>query len=295
MELTRISKVLVVGAGQMGQGIAQVLARARFEVTLADRTTDLAVRGKDRIQAVFARLVAKQKLTSEDAALVLGRIRSAAVDALEPADLAIEAVSEDLEIKRRLFQALDATLPAESPLFSNTSSISITRLGAFTRRPERVLGMHFMNPVPLMQLVELIPGVETTQEIIGLGRALAERLGKVTVLSQDRPGFILNRVLIPFLNEACLALEHGVATVEDIDHGVRLGLNHPMGPLGLADLIGLDTVLAIAEVLQRDFGDDKYRPSPLLRNLVAAGRLGRKSGRGFYDYRTEPPTALSVS
>jgi 3-hydroxybutyryl-CoA dehydrogenase len=295
MDLSAIGSVLVVGAGQMGQGIAQVCAAAGYHVALSDQTKELAERGVAGIASALDRLVRKQKLPATEASDWLTRIAPRGAD--EPVfdvDLAIEAVSEDPDLKARLFRNLDARLRPGVPLFSNTSSISITRLGACTGRPELVLGMHFMNPVPVMQLVEVVRGLETSPSTLALAHALAGKLGKTTVSSEDHPGFILNRILIPFLNEACFLLQEGVATVADIDQGVRLGLKHPLGPLALADLIGLDTVLAIARVLERELGEDKYRPAPLLQKLVSAGRLGQKSKLGFYDYGSDPPTPASL-
>jgi 3-hydroxybutyryl-CoA dehydrogenase len=206
------------------------------------------------------------------------------MSAFASVDIAVEAVTENVELKLELFRKADAALAKDAILASNTSSISITRIAAATSRPERVIGMHFMNPVPLMKLVEIVRGVQTSVETYEITRELSVRLGKTVITSEDRPGFLVNRMLIPFLNEACFTLQEGVGSPEDIDAGARLGLNHPMGPLELADLIGLDTVLAIAEVLHRDLGEDKYRPAALLRNLVSAGWLGKKSGRGFYLY-----------
>lgn len=295
MQLSDVKRITVIGAGQMGQGIAQVAAVAGFDVQLVDQNAELAARGLWRIERSLARAVEKARLTQEQAQLALPRISSADLASAQgDAELAIEAISENLSLKYQLFEQLDQLLPSHALLFSNTSSIAITKLAAATQRPAQVLGMHFMNPVPLMQLVELVRGLETSPATLELAKALTLRFEKTYVVSQDRPGFIVNRVLIPLLNEACFALQEGVAGVDDIDAAVQLGLNHPMGPLRLADLIGLDTVLSIAEVLHAELGD-KYRPATLLRNLVAAGRLGHKVGRGFYDYSNDPPTAAVLS
>ncbi len=285
MNASSVKRIGVVGAGQMGRGIAQVAAAAGIEVVLCDASQELADKGKAQIGAVLGKQVEKGKMAAEERQALLDRIQPAgAMSAFGSADLAVEAVTENLETKLRLFKEADAALPAGAILASNTSSISITRLAAATSRPERVIGMHFMNPVPLMKLVEIVRGVQTSPATYDIVRELAVRLGKTVITSEDRPGFLVNRILIPFLNEACFALQEGVGSPEDLDAGARLGLNHPMGPLELADLIGLDTVLAIAEVLHRDLGDDKYRPAAILRNLVAAGWLGKKTGRGFYVY-----------
>jgi 3-hydroxybutyryl-CoA dehydrogenase len=280
-----IDRMAVIGAGQMGAGIAQVAAQAGVEVVLADASPELAKRGLEKLGQSLAKLVEKGKLQAADREKLLGRIRPAAsLDDCAGADLAIEAILENEAVKKETFRKLDAMLRPEAILASNTSSISITALAASTKRPERFIGMHFMNPPPVMQLVEIIRGLQTSDATYDAVIALAKRFGKTTVTSKDSPGFIVNRILIPLLNEACFALQEGLASPEDIDTGVKLGLNHPMGPLTLADFIGLDTCLYIAEVLHRELGDDKYRPAPLLRSYVAAGWFGRKSGRGFYRY-----------
>jgi 3-hydroxybutyryl-CoA dehydrogenase len=283
--MIEIRKLGVVGAGQMGCGIAQVAAQAGIEVVLADATSQLAERGKKRIDQQLDKLVQKGKLEAA--------VRAAALEKIHPTegyggfadcDVVVEAATENQELKKKIFAELDKAAHPSAILASNTSSISITLLGAQTKRPEKVIGMHFMNPVPVMKLVEVVRGLatdeETYQSILGLGK----RFGKTLVTAKDIPGFIVNRLLIPFLNEACFALQESLGSVDDIDSGVKLGLNHPMGPFELADLIGLDTCLAISEVLHAELGDDKYRPAPLLRQYVAAGWLGRKSGRGFYKY-----------
>jgi 3-hydroxybutyryl-CoA dehydrogenase len=274
--------ICVVGAGQMGSGIAQVAAVAGYDVTLVDVEPRQLERARSAIEASLAKLVEKGTVAAGDADAALGRIATAGEPV--PADIAIEAATEDVDLKLRIFADLDRAAGDGAVLASNTSSIPITRLAAATSRPERVVGMHFMNPVPLMPLVELIRGLETSDEAASAVRAAAERMGKTVAESSDYPGFIANRILLPMINEAVYCLMEGVGDRESIDTVMRLGMSHPMGPLQLADLIGLDTCLAIMEVLHDGLGDSKYRPCPLLRSYVEAGRLGRKSGRGFYDY-----------
>ena len=276
-------EVAVVGAGTMGAGIAQVCATAGLQVLLLDVGIDQLKRGQDTIGASLAKLEAKGALP-RPAAEISGRVRTSTdIADVSRVGFVIEAVFEDVGVKSDLFKRLDQAAGPGTILASNTSSISITRLAAATKRPDKVVGLHFMNPVPLMGIVELIRGLETSDETVAQAKALAEKVGKRTVESKDVPGFIANRVLMPMINEAAFALAEGVASAEDIDAMMK-GLNFPLGPLALADLIGLDVCLAILEVLQRDLGDPKYRPAPLLRQYVAAGRVGRKSGRGFHVY-----------
>ena len=280
-----IESLIVVGAGQMGAGIAQVALTSGLKVTLVDAMPEALAKGRSRIEAGIMKLVEKGKLDDAKGKDAFARLTTAhAIADAKGADAAVEAVTENEELKKKLFRELDAAVKPGGLLASNTSSIPITRLASVTKRPESVIGMHFMNPVPLMQLVELIRGAATSDDTYATTRALAERMGKTTVVSKDFPGFIVNRILIPMLNEACFALAEGLGTAEDIDTAMKLGTNVPMGPLTLADFIGLDTCLSIAEVLHRGLGDDKYRPCPLLRQYVDAGWLGKKSGRGFYKY-----------
>jgi 3-hydroxybutyryl-CoA dehydrogenase len=280
-----IERIAVIGAGQMGAGIAQVAAQAGFTVRLLDVDPALAQAACQRIGAALSAQVKKGKLEERVQVETVARISPISRFAdLADAQVVIEAAVEDASIKAEIFKQAEAVTGADVILASNTSSIPITKLAARTKNPERFIGVHFMNPPPLMRLVEIIRGLQTSDATAATVRAITERMGKVIISANDMPGFIVNRMLIPFLNEACFALQEGLGTPEDIDTGAKLGLNHPMGPLELADLIGLDTVLYIGEVLHREFGDDKYRPPTILRNHVAAGWLGRKSGRGFYRY-----------
>ncbi len=277
-------RIAVAGAGQMGSGIAQVAAASGHDVLLIDRSDELIARGVSGIDKNLARAVEKGRISEDDRTATLGRIRATPRIENLDVDLAIEAATENLETKLELFRALDAATPERAILASNTSSISITLLGAATSRPERTIGMHFMNPVPVMKLVEIIRGIATSQATYEFTRSLAEQLGKTPVGVRDFPGFVSNRVLMPMINEAIYALYEGVGSVESIDTVMKLGMNHPMGPLQLADFIGLDTCLAIMNVLYDGFADSKYRPCPLLKQYVAAGWFGKKTGRGFYTY-----------
>ncbi len=284
-----VKKVMVVGGGTMGNGIAQVFATCGFEVELVDARPDLVERALGAVGKSLERVAKKQEWPADKAPAILKRIHGGtSLEVARDADLVIEAVTEDFAVKRQIFQTLDGVAPARCILGSNTSSISITEIAAVTRRPEQVIGMHFMNPVPVMQLVEIIRGLTTSDATYALTEDLSRRLGKTPVEVNDYPGFISNRILMPMINEAVFTLMEGVATREAIDTVMKLGMNHPMGPLALADLIGLDTCLSIMEVLHEGLGDSKYRPCPLLRKMVKAGHLGRKSGRGFFDYREAP-------
>ena len=289
MTSTSIQTIGVLGAGQMGAGIAQVAAQTGYTVLLADVSQERADAGKAGIVKQLGRLVEKAKLTAEARDEIAARITAVVGAAgLAPADLLIEAATENIELKKKLFRELDQAARPGAILASNTSSISITLLAAATSRPDQVIGMHFMNPVPLMKLVEIIRGLQTSDAVYETTVAMARKLGKTTITSKDCPGFLVNRILIPLINEAGFALQEGLGTAEDIDTGAKLGLNHPMGPLELADLIGLDTCLAIADVLHRELGDDKYRAPNILRMHVAAGWHGRKTVRGFYQYPSKP-------
>jgi 3-hydroxybutyryl-CoA dehydrogenase len=275
----------VIGAGTMGNGIAQVMARAGHSVVLRDVKEEFLDRGMSVIDRSLQRDVDKERLKEEEKREIIQRIRTATEwESLADADLVIEAVTENLEVKTEVFRRLDELTRPETILASNTSSISITKLGATTRRADKVIGMHFMNPVPVMKLVEIIRGIATSDETYERVRDLTEQLGKTALECQDSPGFVSNRVLMPMINEAIFTLYEGVATRESIDGIMKLGMNHPMGPLALADFIGLDVCLAIMGVLHEGLGDPKYRPCPLLKRYVDAGWLGKKSGRGFYEY-----------
>ena len=288
--MTQIRSVGVIGAGQMGSGIAHVCALAGYDVLLHDLSAEKIAAGLERIEFNLTRQAGRGLITNEDVAAALSRIQAAdSVEAVAVTDLAIEAATEDEDVKKAIFRSLAPHLGAQTLLASNTSSISITRLASTTDRPERFIGLHFMNPVPLMKLVEVIRGIATDVDTYETAVAFARSLGKTTTNAEDFPAFIVNRVLVPMINEAIYTLYEGVGTVDSIDTAMKLGANHPMGPLELGDFIGLDTVLSIMNVLHEGLADSKYRPCPLLVKYVEAGWLGRKAGRGFYDYRGETP------
>lgn len=279
-------KICVIGTGTMGNGVAQVFAQAGFDVLLKGRSEASLAKAHKTMEKNLARMVEKGKLEASEKDAVLSRIRDTqSYEDCREADLIVEAIAEDMGIKCEIFRLLDGICKPEAILATNTSSLSVTEVAAVTSRPERVIGMHFFNPVPAMKLVEVIKGQMTAAEVHDTVFALAQQLGKVPVSVNEAPGFVVNRILIPMVNEGIGILADGVASREEIDEAMKLGANHPMGPLALADLIGLDVCLAIMEVLHHEFGDDKYRPHPLLRKMVRANLLGRKTGVGFYDYR----------
>lgn len=284
-EQNGMATVGVVGAGTMGSGIAETFAAAGYDVVLVDTTDEFLDRGLQRITSALDRLVEKERLSGENRDAVLARIEgSTDMERLSDCTLVVEAVPEARELKANVFKELSGIVDPETVLASNTSSLSITELAQSATNPERVVGLHFFNPVPKMKLVEVVPGRATSDETVAFAVAVAMQLGKQPIVVGDSPGFVANRLLIPMINEAVFALNEGVASAEDIDAIMRMGASHPMGPLELADMIGLDTVLSIMEALHHAFGDDKYRPAPLLRQMVGGGQLGRKSGQGFYHY-----------
>ena len=282
MDVTRIG---VVGAGTMGCGIAQVCAASGFDVVMSDISADAVAAGLAAIEKQLARAVEKERMSAAEKDAVLSRIETVTgIEAMAGADVCIEAATENPEVKLELFRSLEAVCREDTILASNTSSISLTKIAGACARPERVIGMHFFNPVPLMKLVELIRALQTSDATFEAAQSLAAHLGKTAVAVADSPGFVVNRMLVPMINEAVYALAEGLASAEEIDLAMKLGLSHPIGPLALADLIGIDVCLDVMDVMYREFSDSKYRPCPLLRKMVDAGRLGRKSGRGFFEY-----------
>ena len=280
-----VKRIGVIGAGTMGRGIAQVCAASGFDVVMSDISADAVAAGLAAIEKQLARAVEKERMSAAEKDAVLSRIETVTgIEAMAGADVCIEAATENPEVKLELFRSLEAVCREDTILASNTSSISLTKIAGACARPERVIGMHFFNPVPLMKLVELIRALQTSDATFEAAQSLAAHLGKTAVAVADSPGFVVNRMLVPMINEAVYALAEGLASAEEIDLAMKLGLSHPIGPLALADLIGIDVCLDVMDVMYREFSDSKYRPCPLLRKMVDAGRLGRKSGRGFYEY-----------